>query len=216
MRLINIEDGKLEIKNNNTNLEYVAISHRWLENEINLLNLGVKDAPKKLSIGEFLFKDLLKNDNIKIKLESYKNICKSYWELYLNIENIIDINYLDKYLKNHYKLIKLINRIKKYKDKYIWIDTLCIDKTSSSELNENIISMYNIYKCSKYVFVYLNSYYISIKEIFRDEWFTRCWTLQEYLANYNLYVHNNLGDFVCTKNDIWSYIEKTDNINIRT
>lgn len=39
--------------------------------------------------------------------------------------------------------------------KYVWIDTCCIDKTSSAELTETINSMFDLYKKSAICLVYL-------------------------------------------------------------
>ncbi|KAI7873198.1 hypothetical protein K492DRAFT_108794, partial [Lichtheimia hyalospora FSU 10163] len=50
---------------------------------------------------------------------------------------------------NHEKLSKIFKVALSKKYKYLWIDTLCIDKTSSSELSENLVSMYKIYKDAK-------------------------------------------------------------------
>ncbi|KAK4039476.1 vegetative incompatibility protein HET-E-1 [Parachaetomium inaequale] len=64
---------------------------------------------------------------------------------------------------------------------YIWIDTCCIDKSSSAELSEAINSMYRWYECSKICFAYL----CDVKDPARlgdSRWFTRGWTLQELLA----------------------------------
>ncbi|GAB1729826.1 hypothetical protein NU195Hw_g8795t1 [Hortaea werneckii] len=38
---------------------------------------------------------------------------------------------------------------------WAWVDTCCIDKSSSAELSEAINSMFNWYKCSKICYVYL-------------------------------------------------------------
>ena len=38
---------------------------------------------------------------------------------------------------------------------YFWVDTCCIDKTSSAELSEAINSMYQWYACSSVCYVYL-------------------------------------------------------------
>jgi hypothetical protein len=71
---------------------------------------------------------------------------------------------------------------------YVWIDTCCIDKTSSAELSEGINSMYSWYEKSMACYVYLND--VSSDEDPEDqnssfrtsEWFTRGWTLQELIA----------------------------------
>jgi hypothetical protein len=71
---------------------------------------------------------------------------------------------------------------------YVWIDTCCIDKTSSAELSEGINSMYSWYEKSMTCYAYLND--VSSDEhpedknssFRRSEWFTRGWTLQELIA----------------------------------
>ncbi|PMD63200.1 uncharacterized protein K444DRAFT_716130 [Hyaloscypha bicolor E] len=68
---------------------------------------------------------------------------------------------------------------------YIWIDTCCIDKTSSTELSEAINSMYAWYRDSAGCYVLLADVYNSKKkghDFFTSRWFTRGWTLQELLA----------------------------------
>ena len=77
---------------------------------------------------------------------------------------------------------------------YLWVDTCCIDKTSSAELTESINSMYNWYQDSHICYVYLadfdlekaqHEYGDSFREsrTFRESrWFRRGWTLQELLA----------------------------------
>ncbi|KAJ8503075.1 hypothetical protein ONZ45_g11171 [Pleurotus djamor] len=67
--------------------------------------------------------------------------------------------------------------------KYIWIDTACIDKSSSSELDESIRSMFTWYRQAYLCIVYLESYepYMGMHFI-NDRWFRRGWTLQELLA----------------------------------
>ncbi|KAJ8064154.1 hypothetical protein OCU04_006507 [Sclerotinia nivalis] len=71
---------------------------------------------------------------------------------------------------------------------YAWIDTMCIDKTSSSELSEAINSMFVWYRNAVVCYVYLSDVSKSDEHIFPQEqfyasrWFTRGWTLQELLA----------------------------------
>ncbi|KAI0160743.1 HET-domain-containing protein [Xylariaceae sp. FL1272] len=72
---------------------------------------------------------------------------------------------------------------------YIWIDTCCIDKTSSAELSEAINSMFRWYKEASICYAFLEDV-----EPVSDEshdfyglchgsrWFTRGWTLQELIA----------------------------------
>jgi Heterokaryon incompatibility protein (HET) len=67
---------------------------------------------------------------------------------------------------------------------YAWVDTCCIDKSSSSELSEAINSMYNWYENSSFCYAYLSDVTISgFKDQFpKSRWFRRGWTLQELLA----------------------------------
>ncbi|KAF8183613.1 heterokaryon incompatibility protein-domain-containing protein [Pholiota molesta] len=62
-----------------------------------------------------------------------------------------------------------------------WMDTICINKDSSSELDESIRSMYKWYENSAICIIYLAETLI-LDNIHRDCWFTRGWTLQELLA----------------------------------
>lgn len=83
---------------------------------------------------------------------------------------------------------------------YAWVDTCCIDKTSSSELSEAINSMFRWYKDAEVCYVYLADVpSIPIMDgvessqgredirnmnglFWRTRWLTRGWTLQELIA----------------------------------
>jgi hypothetical protein len=74
---------------------------------------------------------------------------------------------------------------------YVWIDTCCIDKASSSELSEAINSMYDWYRKSTICFAYLadvlpcpssSSSPYNPEFLEKSKWFSRGWTLQELIA----------------------------------
>jgi hypothetical protein len=78
---------------------------------------------------------------------------------------------------------------------YFWVDTCCIDKSSSAELSEAINSMFRWYQKAARCYVYLSdvpteerkasdtSAECTWESDFRaSKWFTRGWTLQELLA----------------------------------
>ena len=69
---------------------------------------------------------------------------------------------------------------------YCWIDSCCIDKTSSSELTEAINSMYAWYSIADICYAYLadvSSSPATWKGEFRtSRWHRRTWTLQELIA----------------------------------
>ncbi|KAF9872801.1 het and ankyrin domain protein [Colletotrichum karsti] len=67
---------------------------------------------------------------------------------------------------------------------FTWVDTCCIDKTSSSELSESINSMYVWYRDAYICFAYLEDFHGEhICDVLQEtRWFNRGWTLQELLA----------------------------------
>jgi len=79
------------------------------------------------------------------------------------------------------KLLKFCEKAKEYGCKFVWSDTCCINKESSSELDEAIRSMYRWYRDAHICIVQL-AQSESLNTLHEDEWFTRGWTLQELLA----------------------------------
>jgi hypothetical protein len=83
-----------------------------------------------------------------------------------------------------------------------WIDTCCIDKSSSAELQEAINSMYRWYQNSEVCFVYLgdqlSTTMLSIKSC---RWITRGWTLQELIAPYVVQFYDSDWNLVGNKRD---------------
>jgi hypothetical protein len=75
---------------------------------------------------------------------------------------------------------------------YCWVDTCCIDKSSSAELSEAINSMWNWYREAKICYAYLGDINISDpsamdedelrEQLAQARWFSRGWTLQELIA----------------------------------
>ncbi|KAG2140751.1 hypothetical protein BD769DRAFT_1428313 [Suillus cothurnatus] len=69
----------------------------------------------------------------------------------------------------------------RYGMSFAWSDTCCIDKTSSSELDESLRSMFKWYRNSSICIAYL-AQTVRVSDLEKDLWFTRGWTLQELLA----------------------------------
>ena len=77
---------------------------------------------------------------------------------------------------------------------YIWIDSCCIDKTSSSELSEAINSMYAWYAGAHVCYTYLadvpraptEDYWMPHSDFRWSRWFRHGWTLQELIAPLNV------------------------------
>ena len=72
--------------------------------------------------------------------------------------------------------------------RWVWDDSCCIDKTSSSELSEAINSMYRWYKEAEVCYAYLVDVpsncvlHAPGSEFRKSRWHTRGWTLQELIA----------------------------------
>lgn len=64
---------------------------------------------------------------------------------------------------------------------YVWVDTCCIDKSSSAELTEAINSMFLWYQKATICYVYLVDKFEE-SPLANCRWFTRGWTLQELIA----------------------------------
>ncbi|RYP69917.1 hypothetical protein DL771_005810 [Monosporascus sp. 5C6A] len=71
---------------------------------------------------------------------------------------------------------------------YVWVDTICIDKSSSAELSEAINSMFKWYRSSAICYAYL----CDLPELHLEQsrWFTRGWTLQEMIAPRELWFYD--------------------------
>ncbi|KAJ8506967.1 hypothetical protein ONZ45_g10608 [Pleurotus djamor] len=87
-------------------------------------------------------------------------------------------------LTDDQKFTGLRQNAETYKCRYIWMDSVCIDKSSSSELDESIRSMYAWYASAYVCFVHLQN-------TPEDWWLRRGWTLQELLAPKRLVFFND-------------------------
>ncbi|KAI6149752.1 heterokaryon incompatibility protein-domain-containing protein [Pisolithus tinctorius] len=76
-----------------------------------------------------------------------------------------------------------------YKVEFAWADTVCIDKSSSAELDESIRSMSTWYRNAAICIAYVGQT-TSLLDLAADRWFTRGWTLQELLSPSRLKFYN--------------------------
>lgn len=99
---------------------------------------------------------------------------------------------------------------------YVWVDTCCIDKTSSAELSEAINSMYRWYRDSTVCYAFL----ADVEGTGPDEtmlysrWFTRGWTLQELIAPRNVEFYNSQWQYICTRDEQATLISRGTTIDI--
>ncbi|OAX31260.1 HET-domain-containing protein [Rhizopogon vinicolor AM-OR11-026] len=87
------------------------------------------------------------------------------------------------------KLKRFCETARAYNMEFAWVDTCCIDKNSSTEIDESIRSMFRWYRNSALCIVHL-AQSETIQDIMRDEWTKRGWTLQELLAPRSMKLFN--------------------------
>ncbi|RYP81574.1 hypothetical protein DL770_005876 [Monosporascus sp. CRB-9-2] len=84
------------------------------------------------------------------------------------------------------KVVETCQQARRNNIAYAWVDTCCIDKTSSSELSEAINSMYRWYQQAEVCYVLLTDFdvaSVSLRAALpKCRWWTRGWCLQELVA----------------------------------
>ncbi|KAM0451571.1 hypothetical protein ACHAPV_009910 [Trichoderma viride] len=105
--------------------------------------------------------------------------------------------------------------------RYFWVDTCCIDKTNSSELQEAINCMFRWYHEAARCYVYLadvtnDKFSTQAWELtFRkSRWFTRGWTLQELIAPVSVDFFSGEGVHLGNKRSLEHHIHNATNIPV--
>ncbi|KAM7194145.1 vegetative incompatibility protein HET-E-1 [Naviculisporaceae sp. PSN 640] len=104
--------------------------------------------------------------------------------------------------QGYQKIVKAREVARSQDCKYIWIDTCCIDQSSSAELTEAINSMYGWYARAKVCYINPGGrpyVYKSREELDRCRWFSRGWTLQELIAPQNIIFYDADWNAIGTK-----------------
>lgn len=90
-----------------------------------------------------------------------------------------------------------------------WVDTCCIDKTSSAELTEAINAMYRWYKQPACCYAFLSDVVETDEagsmcwpKFEHSKWFTRGWTLQELMAPTKLVFYDKYWDWIGNRSDV--------------
>lgn len=103
---------------------------------------------------------------------------------------------------------------------WAWVDTCCIDKTSSAELSEAINSMWRWYEGCGVCYVFLEDLDAETEgdgdggwgQLAQCRWFTRGWTLQELLAPREMVFYDARGRVVGTKETLASSLARITGI----
>ena len=117
------------------------------------------------------------------------------------------------------KLIGVCHLAEQEGFEYVWMDTCCIDKSSSAELSEAINSMFQWYQRANVCYVYLDDVELvnpdmalheltwmmdtaQCQAVSQSRWFTRGWTLQELLANRNVHFYDRNFEVIGQKSQL--------------
>jgi hypothetical protein len=111
---------------------------------------------------------------------------------------------------------KIMNAVKKAADlgfQWLWCDCVCINKDSSAELSEAINSMYAWYRDAALCIVHLSDVadlaedQTIRKAVLASRWWTRGWTLQEFIAPRKLQFYTADWIYLTDKIDLASHSE---------
>ncbi|KAI0425492.1 heterokaryon incompatibility protein-domain-containing protein [Xylaria sp. FL1042] len=114
--------------------------------------------------------------------------------------------------KGFTKIIGTCRLAREHNLEYVWIDTCCIDKSSSAELSESINSMFKWYEKAAVCYVFLSDLILGETKLSDCRWWSRGWTLQELLAPENLTFYDATWKPAGTKMALLSQISKITGI----
>lgn len=108
---------------------------------------------------------------------------------------------------------------------WVWVDTCCIDKSSSAELSESINSMYRWYKAAHMCYVYMEDVRKHDLGSSKDDgetsrrfassrWWTRGWTLQELIAPAQVEFYDGAWQWLGTKKSLESGIAAITTVDV--
>jgi hypothetical protein len=145
----------------------------------------------------------------------------------VSYQEMLNLSSLVMAKTGYQKIINCAHTIKELGYDYVWIDTCCIDKSSSAELSESINSMYNFYKNSKVCLAYMADVHRDTGQPSLDEsafkswglpenypnfqssrWFTRGWTLQELIAPTNVVFYDSEWQVIARIQEIAKAVER--------
>ncbi|KAF1846538.1 HET-domain-containing protein [Cucurbitaria berberidis CBS 394.84] len=129
-----------------------------------------------------------------------------------------DVDY--KNMRGYPKIEQCARAALEYGIHHIWVDTCCINKSSSAELSEAINSMYLWYNDSLICFAFLDdvSYErgkLDFTQVRTSSWFTRGWTLQELIAPKTMVFYSKEWSKLGSRIDLANTISVASGIDIK-
>jgi hypothetical protein len=117
--------------------------------------------------------------------------------------------------KGYPKIANTCKQAKRDGLQYAWVDTCCIDKSSSAELSEAINSMFDWYHAASCCYAYLRdvSEKSFVQELPDSRWFKRGWTLQELIAPHEVILYDKHWKRLGTRKDHAEIISKVTGVD---
>jgi hypothetical protein len=198
MRLIDVKTLELQSFNDNNIPKYAILSHTWGPDEVSYQELTWINRMKAFSSS--LNQPSLssspsssQDEQSAIMLASMELLLRGNWSSGAGSSAVTKEDLLKR--SGYSKIVKAAKIAKRLGYGWIWIDTCCIDKSSSAELQESINSMYRWYWYAGACIVYLSDVsrptadkYDTLSGFAQTaflscRWIKRGWTLQELVAS---------------------------------
>lgn len=200
MRLIDVRTIELRWFNDNEIPEYAILSHTWGADEVSFQELvwinriKAYTASYETPSSSVASLNSIQDDHSSVMLAAMETMLRTSTSFATNLNGVKEEDLLKR--QGYSKIVNAAREAQNLGFQYIWIDTCCIDKASSAELQEAINSMYRWYSDADICIVYLEDVWPpsiglgetkTASEIARDafessRWTKRGWTLQEVVA----------------------------------
>ena len=195
MRLLNVRTLEFKEFFDDKIPPYAILSHRWGDDEVSYQVFSKRHKDKH--------KAFLETSEGYRKILNFCEYAPKLWKdegLWRDVSRGYD-SFQDNDPENTLKYLE-----------WVWIDTCCIDKSSSADLSEAINSMYQWYENAVFCCVYLADVQ-TLSSFTASEWFTRGWTLQELLAPDNVAFLNRDWETLGTKTSLCKLIVTASGIS---
>ncbi|RDX45630.1 HET-domain-containing protein [Lentinus brumalis] len=224
MRLLSTETGHFVEINDPSKVEYAILSHTWdpageqsyrevreiqkaldmpVLQESAISDIILRSPSPELADADLYYDLPSPARHSPVVSDTFSLSTPSHWEVEAALStptpatpSMIDHPEISPKIKRACALAR------RYGHSFIWIDSCCIDKESSSELSEAINSMFCWYRDSSVCYAFLADvpvsdletteertemrFLVSVRKSFslfrQSRWFTRGWTLQELVA----------------------------------
>jgi hypothetical protein len=241
MRLLNIRTLKLKwFHNADVAPSYAILSHRWGDEEVLFEDVEEKPEAQKLrSLQRKLEETERRLDALSRKIEGKSQTDALSDPLSVgpgsaNTESSVQrspgtvksatVTHVHESQaakpKGWAKVLAFCKIAKQFGISYVWIDTCCIDKNSSTELSESLNSMFAWYRCATLCIAYLSDVdknwgdadspgrfppfllLYPVRHPRRSVWFTRGWTLEELIAPKDVWFYKQNWTFLGIRSEL--------------